>query len=116
MESNQNQPLKDRIMTQTLQAQLFSTQTRLDREFFDFHAHNPGVYRELVKLARQAVTRGRTRVGMKMIYEVVRWNRFLETTDPDWKLNNNYHSRYARLIMEQEPDLAGIFELRELRS
>src|SRR5829696_1211728 len=96
------------------QIQLFTTPTRLDREFFEFHAKNPAVYRELVKLARQAKEAGRHKVGIKMIYEVVRWTRFLETSDPDWKLNNNYHSRYARLIMDQELDLQDIFELREL--
>jgi hypothetical protein len=90
--------------------------TPLDRKFFDFHEHNPGVYRELVRLARQAKQAGRDRIGVKMIWEVVRWNIFIRTTDEQYKLPNNYHSRYARLIMMQEKDLAGIFELRELRS
>ena len=31
----------------------------------------------------------------------------------DFKLNNNYVSRYARLIMAQEADLEGVFETRE---
>jgi hypothetical protein len=100
-------------MTQML---LFQTQSRLDREFYDFHAKNPAVYRKLVELARQAKASGRTRVGIGMLYEVVRWHVFLITTDDEYKLNNNHRSRYARLIMEQEPDLAGIFELRELHS
>lgn len=98
------------------QPTLFQTQSRLDREFWEFHAKNPHVYRQLVKLAREAKMRGRTKVGIKMIFEVVRWTQFISTTDPDYKMNNNYHSRYARLIMEQESDLAGVFELRELRS
>ena len=38
------------------------------------------------------------------------------TTDEHsgFKLNNNYRSRYARLIMEQEADLEGVFQIREL--
>ena len=96
------------------QATLFAS--KLDTEFWEFHVNNPAVYDELVKLSRQARRRGRARIGIKMLFEVVRWQRILSTTDPDWKLNNNYHSRYARLIMEQEPDLADMFELRELRS
>lgn len=93
--------------------------TRIDRAFLAFHAANPDVYIELVALAREAHARGRRRLGMKMLWEVVRWKRFLRTTDNGasvFKLNNNYHSRYARLIALREPDLAGLFELRELRS
>jgi hypothetical protein len=29
---------------------------------------------------------------------------------------NDYRSRYARLVMQQEPDLAGLFTLRQLES
>lgn len=74
------------------------------------------VYQKLVELARKGVSRGRTKLGIKMLYEVVRWEIFLETNDPDFKLNNNYHSRYARLIMSSEADLVGVFDVRELRS
>jgi hypothetical protein len=48
--------------------------------------------------------------------EVVRFHRALETTDPDFKLNNNYSSRYARILMDEEPELAGFFQTRELKS
>jgi len=41
----------------------------------------------------------------------------IETQDPDgWKLNNNYTSRYARLVMDECPDLDGFFNTRELQS
>ena len=85
-----------------------------ERRFQTFHTENPQVYRALVALARKAVRRGHRRIGIGMLYEVLRWQTMLATTDPDFKLNNNYRSRYARLIMAQEPDLAGVFELREL--
>lgn len=87
-----------------------------EQRFREFHRDNPDVYQELMTLVRQAVGRGRKKIGIKMLWEVVRWNRFLLTTDEKYKLNNNHHSRYARLIMEQEPGLQGIFETRELKS
>ena len=87
-----------------------------DRRFRDFHRDNPEVYEELMVLVRQAMARGRKKIGIKMLWEVVRWNRFLRTTDEKYKLNNNYHSRFARLIMDNEPGLAGIFETRVLKS
>jgi hypothetical protein len=88
----------------------------LEARFRRFHAENPHVYGELAKLARQAKRKGRRKIGIKMLFEVVRWNRFLTTTDTEYKLNNNFHSRYARLIMDKEADLRGIFDLRGLRT
>jgi hypothetical protein len=94
----------------------FDLETEQERKFQKFHQENPQVYRELAELARQAKRRGRRKIGIKMLFEVVRWNRFLQTTDKEFKLNNNLHSRYARLLMEREPELRGIFNLRELKS
>lgn len=87
----------------------------IEELFLAFHSANPNVYAALCRLARQAVAKGRKRVGMKMLFEVVRWEVFLTTQKDEFKLNNNYTARYARLIMEQEPDLAGVFETRELQ-
>lgn len=86
--------------------------------FAAFHAANPWVYDALVRLARDLVERGASRVGIGMLYEVLRWQWTRSTSDPvsDFKLNNNYRSRYARLIMEQETDLAAIFHTRTLTS
>lgn len=84
--------------------------------FQAFHAENPHVYAALVELARAAKEKGAAEIGIGMLWEVLRWRLFFETTDANFKLNNNHRSRYARLIMAQEPDLAGIFEVRELTS
>lgn len=80
--------------------------------FRQFHRENPQVYVQLVRLARRARRSGQTRLGMKQLFEVLRWRVMLSTTDPDFKLNNNYTAHYARLIMEREADLRGMFELR----
>jgi hypothetical protein len=89
----------------------------LQADFERFHADNPGVYARLRALALFAVRKGKRKIGIGMIYEVVRWEYFFDTHgDDDWKLNNNWRSRYARLLMECEPELVGIFETRELRA
>ncbi len=90
-----------------------SIQTRFER----FHNRNPKVYDGLVRLAYQA-KRKREHVGMKMLYEVLRWEWIisgLPDSHEQFKLNNDYTSRYARLIMDDHPDLEGLFKLRELR-
>jgi len=85
------------------------------REAFDrFHAQNPHVYAEIVMLARRARRSGAERIGIGMLFEVLRWRHTLRTGGDDFKLNNNYRSYYARVIMAKEPDLAGMFELRKL--
>lgn len=88
----------------------------LQTRFAAFHRDNPHVYTILVRLAREALAKGKRRIGIKMLFEVARWEVFLSTTADDFKLNNNYHSRYARLIMEREPGMAGVFEVRALKA
>lgn len=84
----------------------------LTEKFQQFHEENPHVYRTLVYLARQWVNAGHTRLGIATLFERARWEFAMSTTDPDYKINNNYKPYYARLIMSQEPDLDGLFELR----
>ena len=49
----------------------------------------------------------------KMLIEQMRWLWHERTTDVSgFKLNNTYASFYARLLMEREPQLRGVFELR----
>jgi hypothetical protein len=94
------------------------TPTNIDVQFIRFHFDNPDVYRKLVDMARNLKLRGHETVGIGMLFEVIRWQTYMETIDmnSDFKLNNNYRSRYARLIMDQEPYLAGMFNIRELTS
>lgn len=85
----------------------------LTERFVDFHTRSPDVYRLLVSLARQWVkATGRKRLGVATLYERVRWEMAVATSDADFKLNNDYRAFYARLIMATEPDLAGLFETR----
>lgn len=84
-------------------------QSRLEREFFAFHEKNPHVYKRLVSLARDLKRRGHTKCGIQMLYEVVRWQSFTVNRQDEYKMANAHCAYYARLIMEQEEDLAGFF-------
>lgn len=94
----------------------FDFESSYDLKFAAFHRENPKVYQKLVELARRVRGRGFETYSIKSLFEQVRWHYHVETNDPDFKLNNNYHSRYARLIMEQEEDLKDFFEIRVLTS
>lgn len=86
----------------------------LEEQFEAFHRANPHVYQALRKLAVGMVRRGQRRIGIKMLFEVLRWSYAMTTADDaaDFKLNNNYAPFYARLLMDNEPELAGAFETR----
>ena len=96
---------------------LFDNQKTIQDRFDDFHRDHPDVYQELARLARILKSKGRTHYSIDALMHVVRWN-YVISGEPseDWKLNNDFSSRYARLLMEQEQDLTGFFELRRLKA
>lgn len=83
--------------------------------FARFHDLNPGVYDCLVNLARQVMSRNANRkIGVAMLYEVLRWNFYLTTdSKEEYKLPNEFRACYSRKIMEQEQDLKGCFHIRK---
>jgi hypothetical protein len=99
-----------------------TAQDKIQARFEKFHGDNPVFYRLLVKYTREAVAaleaKGRGRhYGIAAVVERVRWHVNVEASGiEEFKMPNDFRSRYARLIMKQEPDLQGVFELRELRA
>ena len=82
--------------------------------FVRFHTENPQVYRELVRLARQAYERGYRRLGIELLLNLVRWNEMMSTR-PDamgFKINNNFKAYYVRMIQHYEPELGSMFTTR----
>ena len=93
------------------------TPRSLAERFAAFHQAHPEVYDALVTLTTKAYDAGSRRLGIAMLFEVLRWEWMLSRLPADneaWKLNNDYKSRYARLIMQNEEWAAGMFELRRL--
>ena len=86
-------------------------------KFEEFHRLNPQVYKVLESMTAEMVNRGRRKIGIKMLIEVLRWNYYMGTDDPnsEFKVNNNYVPYYARLILECHPEWDGIFELRTMK-
>lgn len=82
--------------------------------FEAFHTANPFVYDKLVSLAREVKSKGRTQYGIESLFARLRWHYEFETTGEQFKLNDHFTSRYARLIMEQESDLKGFFSTRQI--
>jgi hypothetical protein len=96
-------------------SELLSKEDESASRFWEFHKANSDVYETLVALARLAKSRGRTRIGIRMLWEAMRWDRFINTnrSADDYKLNDHLTSWYARFIMARNGDLSDIFETRE---
>ena len=87
----------------------------IQRAFEKFHHEHPQVYRKLRELAFQVLQHGYEHYGIGALWERMRWHFAFEVKEAEvFKLNNNYRSRYARLLMAQEPELKDFFETREL--
>lgn len=99
---------------------VYAPRASLDERFAAFHLANGWVLTALHRLALDLLNHGQTRFGISLLYERLRWQLLRDGSLGDdtrtLKLNNDFRSRYSRLLMDADPRLAGVFELRELRS
>ena len=102
-------------LTQTVSPDVASGAS-IAEQFAAFHAANPQVYFALRRLALGLRGLGVQSYGIAGLFEQLRWNYTLQTRGDAYRLNNNYRSHYARLLMEKNPSLAGFFETRQLQT
>ncbi|WP_236244204.1 hypothetical protein [Streptomyces sp. CC210A] len=88
----------------------------LDERFNDFHASHPWILEALEELTAQWVGAGGGRIGVKALFEQLRWSSPHIASGEPFRLNNNFTSRYARLLCARHPEWAGVFQLRSLRT
>ena len=93
-----------------------ATLSPLDEKFWAFHNANPQVYLQIEKYAQRAYRHGIRKIGMKMIFELLRWDMLFSTNSEDYKLNNSYTSRYTRILLEKHPEFSDMFEIRGIHS
>ena len=89
---------------------------KLRYKFRIFHLNNPQVYALFDRFAREAIAAGRTSLSASLIFERMRWETQVITTDPDFKLNNNHRAYYARLWMFNNPATKASFRTRAVGS
>lgn len=86
------------------------------QRFEAFHKANPHVYGHLVRLALDIRQRGHDKWGIANLFEVLRWESALYTTGDPYRLNNNFRAWYARILMADNSELEGFFEVRKLHA
>ncbi len=86
--------------------------SKLESRFLEFHLRNPQVYTLFDRFAKEAIRAGRTILSAGLIFERIRWETQVLTTDPDYKLNNNHRAYYARLWMNNHQKTTVRFRTR----
>jgi len=84
--------------------------------FQKFNTENPHIFEEFEKQVFRAIEKGRKKISAKLIINWIRWNRFLDSSDKSFKINDAYQSYYAREFVNKYPEYNGIFEMRKLRN
>lgn len=86
----------------------------LAENFEAFHAENPHIYTLLVRFSNEWRTlRGAEKISIAMVVERARWDLAVVTRSTDYKIANAHRAFYARLIMWQEENLRGLFNMAE---
>jgi len=79
-----------------------------------FHKANPHILTTLTEMAYKASRAGQRNIGIAMLIEVLRWKTNVETVQTDgFKIADPLAAVYARVIMRDNPDLQGIFKLKQ---
>lgn len=88
----------------------------IESDFNDFHRENPQVFEAFKSQALRAIEKGRKKISAKLIINWIRWNKYLEKGEGNFKINDAFQSYYARLFIKHYPEHADKFELRKQRS
>lgn len=89
----------------------YSPEASLADRFAEFHRCNPHVADALEQLADQWLAR-HNRVGMKALWERLRWESGIRTDGKPYALNNNWPAFYSRLLIARRPEWADRIQTR----
>ena len=78
----------------------------------EYMARYPELYQTFERLAFQALNKGYTKIGARMIAEVMRWEHMIKG-DRDYAVNNDIVPAMARRFMDENPLYGKVFETRE---
>lgn len=87
----------------------------IQERFEEFDMAHPDVYALFRRFAFELQNAGRMRYGAKSLIERIRWHLATSSNTEEFKINNNFTSRYVRKLVEECPQFAGFFERRRLQ-
>jgi hypothetical protein len=99
------------------QAFSFDREKSIDERFQAFKEEHPDVLAMFRRFACELRAAGHQRAGAKLIWERLRWERMTSAHGSGVPaLNNNFTSRLARWLIEEDPTFDGWFEMRRLKT
>ena len=84
----------------------------LREKFEQFDHDNPHVWNLFKQFTFEAIRKGHRYFSIALVTERIRWEITVNTTDPEFKLNNNYKAFYARKFHRDYPMYDGLFRTR----
>ena len=98
----------------------YGSKPSIQERFEIFNAANPWVIDALLDLALKELEGG-FKTSVDYLCHALRWhyrwsNKAPKDGQPQFKLSNNFTSRYARLLLEREPALAGVLTLKKIKT
>lgn len=93
-------------------ASSYQDRPTITEQFRAYDAQHPWIYRALERLVEERLAAGAERVGMKALFEALRWRRPHGVKG----LNNNYTALYARRLLAAHPEWRSVIEVRRRRS
>ena len=86
----------------------------LEQRFREFCDRNPHILHELERRALRLHAVGAPRIGVKAIYEAMRYDAAVRT-DSTPKLDNSFTALFARQLIAYHPELSSVIETRTRR-
>ena len=94
-----------------------ATGRTIQEAFENYHHDNPKVYEFFKKYSFLAIERDYKKYSAKQILGRARWHLEFEAKgDCEYKINDAFTSRYARLFASDFPEHADFFNYRHIRS
>lgn len=88
----------------------------IQESFLAFHRDNPEIFALFHRFAEELRRAGRKRYSADAIIQRIRWHMAVEVvSEDDFKINDHYSSRYARMLIDVYREFDGFFNLRRLR-
>ena len=87
----------------------------IEQRFAAWSTANAHVLDEMLRLAREQLDAGATFISTKALWEACRVS-LGAGKDGGYKLNNDFTAPAARWLLEQEPRLVGVVQLRQRRT
>lgn len=92
------------------------TAIKFNEKFDQYDKDNPHVWNLFVKFTFQLIAIGKTRYSARGIFDRIRWETMIQTTDDPYRISNNWSPYYARKFHKAFPEHDGFFTIRPARA